>query len=1099
MKKKSLGKKFIKALFLALFVVTSAGLFNCSDSTKLSEEKYTSIQDGFTVPNDTNTVWCYYYWIGDDISKEGVTKDLEAMKKFGIGTVLIGNINPDEVDGPVPLFSDTWWEIMVHTVNEGRRLGIDVGNFNSPGWSQSGGPWISYDKAMRHLVYSESSIGGGKSVQVKLDQPEDEFQDTYVLAFKSIEAENFVLDNSNATIKTEPAINNPSKLLDGDFSTAALFSLRKHDTYTINIESDEAITSRSIILYPGQPAFKTDCELYAFTDGEYRLVKSFVFDRSNTGVNVGPVTHGPVSLSIPPTTSNKFRLVCSGFFGGSEFVEGQQLAGFSEIIITEGVYLEKYVEKSMGKMHPTPFPDFYSYMWDTQEMPADENLTISEVIDLSDKMDDEGVLRWDAPEGTWTVLRLGMTSTGTKNSPAAPQGKGYEVDKASEEFVRDHFKNYIGELLDRIPEESKPAFKYVVADSYEMGSQNWTDGFEETFKEKFGYDPVRYLPVLSGRIVGTVEESDRFLWDLRRAMADEIAYEYVGGLRKISKEHNMKLWLENYGHWGYPGEFLMYGGQSDLISGEFWNEGELGNIECKSASSAAHIYGKPVTYAEAYTAGFKSYERHPAKLKKRGDWSFTEGINHMVLHVYIHQPDDERVPGINAWFSTEFNRHNTWFEQGKEWVDYLRRNQQMLQQGKYAADVCYFIGEDVPKMTGTREPELPEGYSYDYINAEVILDRLSVENGSFILPDGMKYKLLVLPNITTMRPEVIEKIEELVRMGGTVLGPKPNQSPSLENYPESDEKVREIADRLWTNDYQNGKLIHEYGKGYLVDGAGIQEVLDLINVPADVSLGSDVPVLWTHRTLPGMEIYFLTNQGDEEISFNPTFRVDGLEPQLWNAITGDIRVLNEYSIENGKTTVPIKMKPAESMYIVFTNQRNEKTGLGYESNFPEGEILMEIAGNWLVEFNNKDIGPSESQTWENLKDWTKFGDDKIRYYSGTAVYKTSFEIDELPGNSNFYIDLGDVGVMATVELNGEKIGGTWMAPFILPAKEFLKEGNNEIEIEVVNIWRNRMVKEDPLPKDERYTFTIVEDVEPDEELTPSGLMGPVVVKAVEKN
>ena len=1091
MRKNTLDKKFINVLFLVFFVVFCAGLFNCSDTKRFSEEQYTTIQNGFTAPKDTNKVWTYYYWIGDDISKEGVTKDLEAMKEFGIGAVLIGNINPDEVDGPVPLFSDTWWEIMVHAVNEGQRLGIDVGNFNSPGWSQSGGPWVSSDKAMRHLVYSEANVGGGKNVQVKLDQPADEFQDTYVLAFKSIAAENAVLDKSNATIKADPAINNPLKLLDGDFSTAALFSLRKHDTYTINIESDDAIAARSIILYPAQPTFKTDCELYAFTDGEYRLIKSFVFDRSNTSVNVGPVTHGPLSISIPQTTSNKFRLVCSKF-------AGSQQAGFSEIKITEGAYLEKYVEKSMGKMHPTPFPDFYSYMWDTQEKPSDESLKISEVIDLSDKMDDEGVLRWDVPEGTWTVLRMGMTPTGTKNSPAAPQGKGYEVDKANEEFVRDHFNNYIGELLDRIPEESKPAFKYVVADSYEMGSQNWTDGFEETFKSKYGYDPVRYLPVLSGRIVGTVEESDRFLWDLRRAIADEIAYEYVGGLRKISNEHNMKLWLENYGHWGFPGEFLMYGGQSDLVSGEFWNEGELGNIEVKSASSAAHIYGKPVISAEAFTANRQVYKRHPALLKKRGDWSFTEGANHMVLHVYIHQPGDERVPGINAWFGTEFNRHNTWFEQGKYWVDYLRRSQHMLQQGKYAADVLYFIGDDVPKMTGIRDPELPEGYSYDYINAEVILDRLSVEDGSFVLPDGMTYKLLVLPDIKTMRPEVLVKIEEFIIKGGTVLGPKPNHSPSLESYPESDEKVKEIAERLWIDDYQNGKLIHEYGNGYLVDGAGIQEVLDLINIPTDVDLGSDVPVLWTHRTLPGMEIYFLTNQGDDEISFSPTFRVEGLEPQLWNALNGKIRMLNEYSTKNGKTTVPIKMKPAESMFIVFTNQKNEKTGPGYEPNFPEGEVLMQITGDWQVKFNNEDIGPTEIQTWENLKDWTEFDNDRIKYYSGTAVYKTNFKIDELPGDSNYFVDLGDVGVMATVELNGEEIGGTWMAPFLLPANELLKEGNNEIEIEVVNIWRNRMVKEDPLPKDERYTFTMFEDVEPNEELTPSGLMGPVFVKMMVK-
>ena len=1092
MKRKSFSGKYLKFLLVALFGVIVAGMFNCTTPDKLSGEEYSRIQDGFFTPHDTNTVWCYYYWIGDDISKEGVTKDLEAMKEFGIGTVLIGNINPDEVDGPVPLFSDEWWEIMVHVVNEGQRLGIDVGNFNCPGWSQSGGPWISYDKAMRHLVYSEVSVKGGSKVNISLKQPAKEFQDTYVLAFKAIEAENNRLGNNNAVIKADPAVKNTSNWLDGNHSTAALFSVKDHKKYTISIEAKDDITARSIVLYPADPQFKANCELSALVDGEYRLLKSFEFDRSNTGVNVGPVTHGPVSISIPETKAKSFKLVCS------ELVSNREQAGFSEIVITEGAYLEKYVEKSLGKMHPTPFPDFSSYMWDSQEIPSDESLLVSEVIDISDKMNEEGVLNWDAPEGEWKVLRMGMTPTGTENSPAAPQGKGYEVDKASKELARYHFENYILKILERIPEKSKPAFKYLIADSYEMGSQNWTDGFAERFKSKYGYDPVKYLPVLSGRIVGSVDESDRFLWDLRRAVADDIAYEYVAGLREISNEHNLKTWLENYGHWGYPGEFLMYGGQSDLLAGEFWNEGELGNIECKSASSAAHIYGKPVTSAEAFTAASQSYKRHPALLKKRGDWSFTEGINHMVLHVYIQQPDDERIPGINAWFSTEFNRHNTWFDQGKVWVDYLRRSQHMLQLGKYSADVCYFIGEDTPKMTGTRDPELPAGYSYDYINAEVILNRLSVVDGSFVLPDGMAYKLMVLPALETMRPEVLAKIEELVKMGGTVLGPKPNHSPSLQNYPQSDAKVKEIADRLWSGNYENGKLIHQYGEGYLVDGADIQEVLDLINVSKDLDPVSDVPVLWTHRSMPGMEIYFLINQGDEEISFKPSFRVENLEPQLWNAVNGEIRMLNDYSVTEGRTIVPLTMKPAESMYIVFTNQVNDATGKGYESNFPKAEKILAVDGEWNVQFENKDIGPAGTLNWKSLKDWTTFEDQMIKYYSGTVVYQTKFEMGELPQNSDFLIDLGNVGVMASVKLNGENLGGVWIAPYILSTKDLLKEGENELEIEVVNTWRNKLVQEDSLPMDKRYTWTVVEDVEADEELMPSGLMGPVTINMISK-
>lgn len=1080
----------MKAVLITSFVVTLLFLSGCTAPASLSPEEYTSIQEGFTVPHDTNVVWCYYYWIGDDISRHGVTKDMEAMKEFGIGGILIGNINPDEKDGRVPLFSEEWWDITVHAVNEGQRLGIDVGFFNCPGWSQSGGPWVTYDKAMRHLVYSEMQAEGPGKINLTLPKPADEFQDTYVLAFKSIEKESVKADHSNSTVISSPAVVNPLSWLDGDHKTAALFEVSNTATYTITIKPENEITARSILLYPAQPGFKCDVDLQAKVDGTFKSIKTFTFDRRNPRVNVGPVTHGPVSVSLPETTSGEFQLICTRLSGTAP------KAGFSEIVITEAQVLENYVEKSLGKMHPTPLPSFDSYMWPEQHLSDEAGLTISEVINVSSSLDKNGNFTWEAPEGKWTILRIGMTPTGTENSPAAPQGKGYEIDKASEELIRFHFTQFMGEIIKRVPEKSLPALKYVIADSYEMGSQNWTDGFEERFEARFGYNPVKYLPVFSGRIVGSADESDRFLWDLRRAVADDIAYEYVGGLSKISNEHNMKLWLENYGHWGFPSEFLTYGGKSDLVSGEFWNEGELGNIECKSASSAAHIYGKPVTSAEAFTASQRDYVRHPALLKKRGDWSYTEGINHFVLHVYIHQPDDDRIPGVNAWFSTEFNRHNTWFDQGKLWTDYLRRCQHMLQKGKYAADVCYFIGEDAPKMTGTRDPELPEGYSYDYINAEVIYERLSVNEGRLTLPDGMSYALMVLPQLNTMRPELLSRIEELVKQGATILGPRPDHSPSLQGYPQSDEMVKQIASRLWTDNYSNGKLVNNYGSGYVLDGMDIQEALNLINVTKDIDFEGEPPVLWTHRTLPGMEIYFITNQSSERIEINPSFRVSGLNPQLWDAVTGEIRVLNDFTVQNDRTNVPLVLEGLQSWFVVFTNEENDRTAKGYAKNFPASETLLTLGGEWTVDFLNKETGPSSPVVLSALKDWTTSDDERIKYYSGTAVYKTTFNLDQVPQDGDLFLNLGDVGVMARARLNGIELGGAWIAPFRIAIGDNLKAGENSIEIEVVNTWRNQIVKDMALPENERYARTLVTDAKPGEALQPSGLKGPVSLERI---
>ncbi|MEX2511517.1 MAG: glycosyl hydrolase [Cyclobacteriaceae bacterium] len=953
--------------FIPLFLIT----FYFSTNEVLSQELQ-NIQTGFVTPHDTNSVWCYWYWIGDDISKEGITKDLEAMKEVGIGAAFIGNINPDEVDGPVPILSEEWWDHMVYAVNEGKRIGVDIGTFNCPGWSMSGGPWVKPEMAMRYIVFSETTVTGSKKVQLNLVQPAGEFQDTYVLAFPAVQAGTISLGKLNSNVLITPQISNQKALIDNNISTIAYFDAASSE-YTIDIKSEEIIQARSIQSFPGENGFNADCELFVQIDDEYKSIKSFLFERENTNVNVGPDRYGPVAISLPDVQSNEFRLVCKQ--SGQKW---RSNVGFSEIIISEEPVLEHFVEKKLGKMFPSP-------------------------------------------------------------------------------------------------------------------SQNWTDDFEQYFEEKFGYSPIKYLPVFAGKVVNSVEESNRFLWDLRRAVADAVAYEYVGGLREVSNENNLKLWLENYGHWGFPSEFLMYGGQSNLVSGEFWNEGSLGDNECKSASSAAHIYGKPVTSAEAFTTSQKAFLRHPALLKKRGDWSFTEGINHFVLHLYIHQPDDNRIPGVNAWFGTEFNRHNTWFKQSETWIEYLRRCQHMLQQGQYVADVCYFIGEDVPMMTGAQIPELPGGYSYDFINAEVIMERLSVKDGKFVLPDGTSYSVMVLPPNKTMRPELLAKIVELVNQGGVIFGQAPEKSPSLSNYPGCDIRVKELTKKLWGAEKEAKSGIKKFGAGYVVDDLDLPSTLETLKIYKDVKIDKNLPVLWTHRSMPGMEIYFLTNQGEEEISFEPSFKVNGLKPQLWDAVTGEIRSLNEYTLEDGRITVPLKMEAHRSWFVVFTNN-TENPEKGFEKNFPELKTVQTIDSEWTIDFQNKEIGPKSPVIFKALSDWSVSENEKIKYYSGTAIYKTSFDISDIPENEELFINLGEVNVMANIKINGAEVGGVWMAPYLVNGTGYLKKGTNNIEIEVVNLWRNRLIKDKKLPEEERYTWHLVDDIRENEEPHSSGLLGPVTIQ-----
>ena len=330
-----------------------------------------------------------------------------------------------------------------------------------------------------------------------------------------------------------------------------------------------------------------------------------------------------------------------------------------DVVLSDVPAVERYAEKSLAKMWQTPHPMWDAYIWrDQPENCACLSVQPDAVQVLSSLVAADGALTWDVPKGKWVVMRTAMLPTGSKDAPAPKEGEGLETDKMSKKHIRAHFDNYLGVILDKIPAADRKTFKVVVEDSYETGGQNWTDDLIDDFKKAYGYDPVPYIPVLSGVVIGSQDISDRFLWDLRRLVADEVSYNYVGGLREVSHEHGLTTWLENYGHWGFPGEFLQYGGQSDEIAGEFWSFGDLGDIENRVASSCGHIYGKQRVWAESFTCGGPDFTQYPGQMKQRGDRFFTEGINASLMHLYIQQPDD-RVPGINAWFGNEFNRNNT--------------------------------------------------------------------------------------------------------------------------------------------------------------------------------------------------------------------------------------------------------------------------------------------------------------------------------------------------------------------------------------------------------------------------------------------------------
>ncbi|OGV70699.1 MAG: hypothetical protein A2283_16580 [Lentisphaerae bacterium RIFOXYA12_FULL_48_11] len=829
----------------------------------------------FLNPPDSTKPRCYWYWIDGHVSREGITHDLEAMKRVGIGEGYIGIIG----GGEIKALTEDWWQLIEHAVREGGRIGVDVGLFNCPGWSQSGGPWIKPEQSMRYVALQEMRVTGPKRFEGKLPKPEGDFQDLAVLAFPvpANDVDDAVARGAKVTRKPE----------------SILFEMR------------EPFTARSLVVHPVNKV-RVKADLQVSDDGQqYRTLRKFDIDRHNLNVNVGPVPLSPIAISFPAVTAKYFRL---SFSGPCEL---------GDVRVSPAARLESYPEKQLAKVFQDPLPPYDFYTWPQQAEPELESLVIKrdEVIDISRKMDKDGILTWDPPSpgssgvASWIVLRAVLMPTGTKNSPAPPEATGLEVDKMNREALKSHFDAYVGKLLARIPEKERRAFKHVVADSYEMGPQNWTDGMAADFKKCYGYDPIPFLPVMTGRVVDSADQSDRFLWDLRRMIADRVSRDYVGGLRDLCNKHGLKMWLENYGHWGFPGEFLQYGGNCDEISGEFWANGNLGSIELRDASSAAHIYGKPIVWAEAFTGG-PAFQSTPASLKARGDWSYCEGINQFVLHVYIHQPWDDKLPGVNAWFGTEFNRNNTWYDYSRPWIDYQRRCSVMLQAGKHVADVAYFIGEDAPKMAGLCKPKLPAGYNFDYINAEVLENNTSVKDGRLVLKSGMSYRLLVLPDQATMRPALLNKIRDLVKRGGVVLGQPPLRSPSMEDYPSCDAKVKKLADELW-------------GNGLVMTDRDLPSAFNKLKIPPDVICPAGI--LWTHRRDGDLEIYFLSNQRPSSRTETIAFRANGLAPEFWWPETGRIEKPAVYDVDQDSVKVPVHFGPNTSVFVVFREKaRNNR-------------------------------------------------------------------------------------------------------------------------------------------------------------------------------
>jgi len=777
--------------------------------------------------------------------------------------------------------------------------------------------------------------------------------------------------------------------------------------------SDEPFTARSLYFMPQTCKYNFEGKLYAvLPNGEKEEVAVIKTGGSNTETDFLPL--GQETFSFRSVKSKKYELVANTLGTGDVFLNSQPMVA-------------QVIEKQLGRMHPTPTPKWDTYIFPDSAEPDDPSAAIrqQDMLDLTGKLNSGGVLNCTLPEGNWTIIYFGMVTTGKENRPAPEEATGLECDKMSRSAIEYHFNSMFGWLLRDISPEGRTAFKGVTIDSYEVGSQNWTDGFDREFEKRTGYKPITLLPVLTGRIVDSASVSDIFLWDLRRIVADMIAENYVGGLRDVAHKHGMTLWLENYGHWGFPSEFLVYGGQTDMLSGEFWTSNrELGTIECRAASSAGHIYGKRRIFCEAFTSGLEIND-HPYKIKARGEELFCEGVNHFVLHVYAHQPTDG-FPGKNPWFGTAFHRNTAWFTRSRDWVKYLQRVHYMLQQGEPVSNVAVYIGDFAPQMTGPANP-VPPGFDYDYMSSDALLRTVRVVNGEWVVYDendpkkiAARYKLLAMPESGHIRANVLKRIEELKKAGGKVVNTVSVSAGTLNNF-------------------------------------GILPIVS----------ETTCPILWKARRLDDGMIFFLSNFKNTG-KFEATLRVTGSAPEWFNPVTGSITRLARYEVKKNGTRICLDVKTtSDSFFIVFRDKQlkpsvTEVTCEGKDVSPAELELYYSAnekltaessePGTYVLAFSDEGsktfVIDRKSLSQEIKGPWNKTANDKNGY---GALMETKFSIPETFLNGQrVYLDLGSVEVMAQVTLNGKAYDTLWMPPFKIDVTDVLKPVDNSLQVIVTS-------------------------------------------------
>lgn len=1102
------------------------------------------LEQAFLHPPQAAKPWVFWYWMQASVTREGITADLKALAKEGIGGAYLmtikGPATPSFINPPVEQLTKPWWDMIRFAMSEADKYGIKLAMHDCDGFAVAGGTWITPELSMQKVVWTKILVNGGKLYHDTLTRPQSYkgyYRDIKVLAYPSPEGSGIttktIVPKITASIGADVQF-----LADADHKK----SFTSNEPCWIQLAFDQPFTCRSLVIHANASNFQSERMGVEYSNDGKNFKKLTQLEPPRTGWQDGDAD---ITNEIIPTTAKYFRFTYDkeGTEPGAEdidFAKWKPSLKFSGIELSSEAKIHQYEGKT-GEVYRV------SKRTTEQQVPNDLCIPKEKIIDITDKLDANGHLNWNVPAGNWTILRIGHTSTGHINVTGGA-GAGLECDKFNPAAAKIQFDHWFGETVKQVGLDlAKRVLKIFHVDSWECGSQNWSPVFATEFKKRRGYDLLPYLPVMAGVPVENADISEKVLSDVRQTIAELVVANFYGTMAKLAHAQGCDFSAECVAP-VFTGDDLLHYSQVDLPMGEFWLRSPTHDKpnDMLDAISGGHIYGKNIIQAEAFTELRLMWDEHPAMLKAIADRNFASGINRYVFHVDVLNPWLNRKPGMTLdGIGSFFQRDQIWWKPGEAWFKYIQRCEALLQLGHPVTDIAVFTGEETPrrailpdrlvstlpgifgeervKREATRLANvgvplrvIPDGvtnvanmadpdqwvdalrgYTYDSINLDALLRLATVKNGRIILPGGASYGVLVIPgahpmspNGSLMSPQAIKKIQELVNAGATIIMDNhPDRSPGMSD----DRVVKQTSAELLSSTAKKGKVITGPYRDADFNKLGITK--DVIVTDSTGNYAHDIA--WNHRAGDGFDSYFISNQHAQQRTITLSLRTAGYVPQIFDPLTGEIRAVADWKIQNGRTVLPLKLDANGSVFIVL-RQPVTRVIVKKHNNWPTIKPLQTLGETWTVKFDNAFGGPALPVTFISLQDWSKNKDDAIKYYSGTAIYTQIINWQKTSdSNGELWLDLGKVANLADVYVNGVHCGTAWTYPYRVNIGKALKKGNNEIKIEVSNTWANRIIGDEALPENKRVTWTNAPYRLDKKPLLEAGLLGPV--KIIELN